>query len=229
MTDLPTLVTTLHALRGPAVPAQERQVRSWLKAYQRARLAATHAELLASPRYAPAAQFFLDELYGPKDVQQRDADVARVLPKLMRLLPQSAVDTLHKAVALDVLSESLDADLAACLVRMGRLRHAGDVDAPAYAVAYRQCGRAEDRARQLAAISDIGQSLDRLTRWPLIAAALKMMKGPAERAGLSELHRFLHGGYTAFAHMQGADDFLRQITEEERRLMLSWLQLPSSR
>jgi hypothetical protein len=93
-----------------------------------------------------------------------------------------------------------------------------------YAQAYRAVGRAADRERQLQLVMSIGRSLDRLTRWPLIAGVLKMMKGPAERAGLSELHRFLHGGYTAFAHMRGAEDFLQRIVQEERRLMISWLQ-----
>ena len=70
----------------------------------------------------------------------------------------------------------------------------------------------------------IGQSLDHLTRLPMLAASLKLMKKPAELAGLSELHGFLQRGFTAFVHMKGAEEFLQRIVQEERALMISWLQ-----
>ena len=38
-----------------------------LKAYQQERFARMHASLLAHPRYGRAANFFLNELYGPQD------------------------------------------------------------------------------------------------------------------------------------------------------------------
>ena len=51
-----------------------------LKSYQQLRFSHTYADLLASARYAPAARFFLDELYGPNDFTRRDAQFARVVP-----------------------------------------------------------------------------------------------------------------------------------------------------
>ena len=58
-----------------------------VKAYQQRRFAATYSDLLHSPRYAGAARFFLDELYGPRDFSERDAQFARVVPALVRLFP----------------------------------------------------------------------------------------------------------------------------------------------
>ena len=48
----------------------------WAKA-QNAR---TLPVLQGDARYAGAARFFLDELYGPGDFSQRDAQFARVVP-----------------------------------------------------------------------------------------------------------------------------------------------------
>ena len=82
-----------------------------LKEWQAARLARTYADLLASPRYRPAAAFFLSDLYGPKDFRTRDEELARVVPIMVHVLPARALLTLLEAVKMDTLSESLDLSL----------------------------------------------------------------------------------------------------------------------
>jgi hypothetical protein len=82
-----------------------------LKQWQADRLARTYADLLASERYAPAAEFFLSDLYGPKDFRSRDDELARVVPVMVRVLPARALLTLLEAVKMDTLSESLDTDM----------------------------------------------------------------------------------------------------------------------
>ena len=67
--------------------------RQRLREWQAARLADTHADLLASPRFGEAAAFFLAELYGPKDFSLRDAEVERILPMLTAMLPQNNLST----------------------------------------------------------------------------------------------------------------------------------------
>lgn len=217
------LLTELDALRGAGLQEPERQYRAWLKAWQGRRLAHTHVALLESPRFGPAARFFLDDLYGPKDHRARDHDLARVLPKLLKLLPHSAQCTLAQALHMDALSERLDAQMTECLRAQGALQEPKDLSAAQYAMAYRTVGQQQARQEQLDLVMQIGQSLDQLTRLPMLAASLKLMKKPAELAGLSELHGFLQRGFMAFAHMKGAEDFLQQIVQEERALMLSWL------
>jgi len=56
----------------------------------------------------------------------------------------------------------------------------------------------------------------------MLATSLKLMKKPAELAGLAALHAFLHRGFTAFAHMKGADEFLQRIVQGEREQMQRW-------
>ena len=216
----------LAALRPADLPLAEAIARRELRKWQAARLARTHAALLAHPRHSPAARFFLEELYGPRDHRQRDRDVARIVPKLVKVLPERAVLTLVDALRLDALSESLDAAMVASLRKAGRVDPGGQLlalDDAAYAVAYRavagEAGRASDRRRQIELVGEIGHSLDRVTRLPLIASALRLMRAPAEKAGLADLHRFLQGGFEAFRALKGADQFLRCIAEGETAVM----------
>lgn len=196
-----------------------------LKEWQAGRLAATYADLLASERYRPAAEFFLSDLYGPKDFRSRDEELARVVPVMVRVLPARALLTLLEAVKMDMLSESLDTDMVLALRKAHR---EGDIDLPAYVAAYRTCGRREDREQQIALVDRIGKTLDRLTRMPLIRVSLRLMHGPAHLAGLGELHSFLQRGFDAFSFMNGADEFLAIVTARETALMREWLPRPGS-
>lgn len=196
-----------------------------LKEWQAGRLAATYADLLASERYRPAAEFFLSDLYGPKDFRSRDEELARVVPVMVRVLPARALLTLLEAVKMDMLSESLDTDMVLALRKTHR---EGDIDLPAYVAAYRACGRREDREQQIALVDRIGKTLDRLTRMPLIRVSLRLMHGPAHLAGLGELHSFLQRGFDAFSFMNGADEFLAIVTARETALMREWLPRPGS-
>ena len=57
-----------------------RKRRQHLRTWQAGRLARTHADLLASPRFGLPAAFFLTEVYSTKDVSKRDEEVKRALP-----------------------------------------------------------------------------------------------------------------------------------------------------
>ncbi|MCS7101252.1 MAG: hypothetical protein NZL99_06085 [Burkholderiaceae bacterium] len=186
----------------------------WLavKRYQSERLRRTYADLLAAPRYRAAAEFFLDELYGEKDFEQRDQEALRVAPKMARLLPERAVETMTLAVELDELSEILDA-------RVARAIEALPLDDAGYERAYRLAGTPSERARQIEMVLRIGRALDRLARMPLLAGMLHVMRGPAEAAGLAHLHHFLVRGFDAFRAMQGAGEFLALVEQRETALM----------
>lgn len=190
-----------------------------LRKWQAERLARTYPDLLASARYGRAARFFLEELYGAKDFAERDDEVARILPTMTRLLPLAAVRSFGLAVELDCLSEALDAELVAAL-RAGE--PAGTnlaIDAKRYAAAYRRCANRPDRERQVRLVREIGEAMDAFAHKALVAKAVELMRGPAELAGLGELHAFLEGGFLAFRHMEGAGEFLDTIERRERRIL----------
>ncbi|MGY4827441.1 FFLEELY motif protein [Sphaerotilaceae bacterium SBD11-9] len=185
-----------------------------IKSYQQRRFSHTYADLLTNPRYGGAARFFLDELYGPGDFTQRDAQFERVVPALVRLFPRDVVDTVETLAGLHALSEALDGE-------MGQQLPHETADACSYTHAWRAVGRAADREAQIALTLSVGQSLDRLTRKPLLRHSLRMMRGPARAAGLAALQRFLESGFDTFAAMDGASEFLATVSTREHRLMAS--------
>jgi hypothetical protein len=195
----------LHA--DPAVNARWLAVKHW----QASRLARTYPDLLASARYRPASEFFLEELYGAKDFEARDNEALRVVPKLARMLPERAVETMALAVELDETSESLDARLAEAI----RL----PVDAAGYARAYRETGTVAERQLQIETVDRIGRTLEKLARIPLLSGMLHMMRAPAEAAGFGHLHHFLQSGFDAFRAMGSAGEFLATIRSRETVLM----------
>lgn len=190
-----------------------------LKSYQQRRFAQTYADLLQTPRYGPAARFFLEELYGPRDYRERDAQFARVVPTMVRLFPHEIVDTVATLSQLHALSETMDTLTARGLPD-------ADVNAATYLRAWQAAGRPEDRERQIALTLDVGHALDRLTRNPVLRHTLRMMRGPARAAGLAELQRFLEAGFDTFKAMNGAKGFLETVASRERQLARTLFESP---
>jgi hypothetical protein len=196
--------------RRAADPALEARVQA-LKAYQQRRFAQTYTDLLANPRYEAATRFFLQELYGPDDFRQRDAQFARVIPTLTRLFPEEVVDTVARLARLHALSERLDTRLADHLL--------SPVITPAeYGIAWRACGEPASREQQIALTMAVGEALDKLTRKPLLRQTLRLMRGPAQMAGLGALQRFLETGFDTFRAMRGAGEFLATVKQREQAL-----------
>ena len=183
-----------------------------LKGFQQRRFMLTYADLLQSARYAPAARFFLEELYGPRDFSQRDAQFARVVPALVRLFPQAIVDVVGTLARLHAVSEALDTHMAMQL-------SAVQLDAASYVTAWQSTGQAEQRELQVALTLEIGASLDRLVQQPLLRHSLRLMRGPARAAGLADLQSFLEAGFETFRAMQGAVQFLAWVAEREQALV----------
>ena len=194
--------------------ADVRARRGLLREWQAARLARTYADLLASPRYGKAAEFFLSDVYGPRDLRVHEDNVRVNLPVMKRLLPDTGLETVADAIELSALSERLDLAMVDALgPAMGHLMPAD------YGRAYRAVNRRVDRERQIELIGQLGHSLDRLTRSRMIGLALGAMRGPARTAGLGELQSFLERGYNAFRHTGGADEFNDCVRKRESDLM----------
>lgn len=196
--------------RRAADPALDARVQA-LKAYQQRRFAHTYADLLAHPRYQAATRFFLQELYGPDDFRQRDAQFARVIPTLTRLFPDEVVDTVARLARLHALSERLD-------TRMAERLDAADITPARYAEAWRACGEPAARQQQIELTMAVGNALDQLTRKPLLRQSLRLMRGPAQLAGLGALQHFLESGFDTFRAMRGAAEFLSTVRQREDAL-----------
>jgi len=195
--------------------ADDAAARMRLREWQAERLARTYDDLLGSDRFGAAAAFFLSDLYGPKDFSARDADITRLLPLMTKTLPLAGLETVSRAVELDALSESLDAQMTTELQRQGVL----SIDSATYAAAYRAVGDRPGRERQITLIGDGGYALDRLTRRPLIRGVLRLMREPAHLGGLSAIQEFLERGFNAFHKMGSAEEFLETIRTRETQLL----------
>jgi hypothetical protein len=182
-----------------------------VKHWQSERLRRTYPDLFSQPRYQVAGEFFLNEIYGARDFSQRDREALRVVPKLARMLPERAVETLLLAVELDEMSEQLDARVAANVVL--------PVTDASYAAAYVAAGTPQERRAQIEHVEKIGRALEKLARLPLLSGMLHLMRAPAEAAGLSHLHFFLQRGFDAFKAMGPAGEFLQTIAARETQLM----------
>jgi len=178
--------------------------------WQARRLAQTYADLAAQRRYVEAIEFFKTDLYGDADVARRDADVARVVPMMVVMLPERVIATIAQAMELNVLSHELDRMVLKALPRAD-----GRFTVAEYCRAYRRAGNMPQRQRQIFLIVEIGHALDEFVRKPLIRAALAMMRQPARLAGFGVLHDFLERGFGAFHRMGGADEFLDTIRRRE--------------
>ena len=192
-----------------------------VKRFQAQRFTRTYADVLTAGPYKGAARFFVDELYSGRDYTLRDAQFSRIAGALQTFFPKHVVATAVALAQLHALTEEIDHD-------MGRVWSGkAAVDSPDETMRYMQVwcavGRREDRLRQLANVLEVGRELDRLTRLPGLRLTLRMMRRPAQAAGLSSLQSFLETGFDTFAAMSGkgtgARDFLALIQTRESALI----------
>lgn len=182
-----------------------------LRRFQVQRMTRTHADLLASAESRAAADFFLSDLYSPEDLTKRDANLERMIPTMERLLPVAALETIADAIALDALSEKLDAAMAAKL---------GETFTDAeYIAAYRKVTARADREKQIGYVEQVGGALCELVRIPFVGGTLAMMRGPAKLADMKELQGFLERGFKSFKEMKQPQDFVATIVRREREIM----------
>jgi len=184
-----------------------------LALWQSRRLNATYADLAREPRYARAIEFFQTDLYGPGDFSRRDADLARVVPLMVRILPEGVIATIADAMELSTLSRELDRAL------LEKLPTPAPLSVATYCAAYRALANRGARERQIGLIVAVGRALDQYVGKTLIRSALAAMRQPARAAGLSALQGFLERGFAAFRQMRGADEFLAAVETREIAVM----------
>jgi hypothetical protein len=202
------------------------QAMSEVKAFQAQRFTGTYVDLLHTPQYQPATQFFLEELYSENDYSQRDAQFSRIAGTLERMFPQQVVQTAVSLAQLHSLTEDLDLAMA-----QSWLKTVKNTDKTnRYIAAWHEVGRRADRDAQLLGALAVGQELVTLTRIPGLRLALKMMRKPASLAGMAALQHFLESGFDTFAAMgpkkpskdgqpEGPAYFLETVKKRESALI----------
>ncbi len=218
---IPRLARRLACHQALYDPAQEpRNGSRWLKplqAWQAERLERSFAGFLADPARRPAARFFLTDLYGDHDFSRRDADIARVIPMMQKLLPAALLKTVADGIELGALTHAFDLRMAEAMETLAARKRS--VTADLYARAYREVGHPCLRAHQIALIDEVGQGLWAALRMHGVGALLKISRVPARAMGFGELQGFLERGFDAFGQLGDAKPFLADIRANETRVM----------
>ena len=197
-----------------------------VKQLQSRRFMGTYADLMADPMVEPATRFFLDELYSPGDFTARDDQFGRIAGTLQTVFPKPVVQTAVSLGVLHAQTELLDQAMGRVWLTLG-----GTPDAARYVAAWRAVGERHARHEQLDSVLTIGKDLTRLTRMPGLRTMLRMMRKPAQAAGLGALQHFLETGFDTFgalARQRGAvERFLSTVHEREAQLMQTMFDAPA--
>lgn len=188
-----------------------------LRAWQSERLARTYADLLAEPQYRPACLFFLSDIYAPRDFSQRDHDAERIHAFLARVVPAQMLQLLTETITLNALTSALDRRLVAVLTE--QLGVTATLTADQYAEGYRRCDNAADRTRQIELLLQVVQQVGEGAHARGVGLALKVVRGPAHRAGWVAVFDFLEHGYGAFKQIRDLPKFVDTIARRERSLL----------
>lgn len=185
--------------------------------WQAERLKATHADLYQHPGYRTGLEFLLTDLYAPAGMTRRDDNIDRVFPKMVKWLPGNLLDTFAGLVELNLITQQLDLELAELCHSQGL--SLDSLTNEAYCQVFRNSQQLEYRERQIALVAKVGHQLDRYVRNRTLGWLLSMSRAPAEMADLSDLHGFLHRGYSAFRKMDDVELLIDRLVTRERKVM----------
>lgn len=214
--EMQKAITQLRS--GAGQSPEFKQLKNEIKQFQNNRLKKTYQDLLQQADTQLACRFFLEQLYCTQDISLRDHQVERVLPKLEKLLPGGAVDTVAKVIYMDYLAELMDDEITR-LINQKDWYSENSLQEKAYIAAFRAHDRFDLREQQVMLIGEVGESLRRLMRLPLLKPLMKMTRGAAQKANLEDFHNFLSDGLAAFASLQRPTLFFQLIHEREMSLL----------
>ncbi|TGN40598.1 FFLEELY motif protein [Marinobacter confluentis] len=188
-----------------------------LAQWQAERLKATHQDLYNHPGYHTGLEFLLTDLYAPTNNSGRDDNIDRVFPKMVKWLPDNQLDTFAGLMELNLLTQRLDLGLVEVLAATNK--DPGALTEDAYCEALRNSKCMEERTRQITLVAEVGRQLDRYVRNRTLGWLLAISRGPAEMADLTDLHSFLHRGYSAFRKMEDVERLIDRLVARETRVL----------
>lgn len=193
-------------------PLQELEI---LQNWQRQRLENSFKDFFRQERYVAAGNFFLSELYGGLHFRERDQEMERVLPVMVRMLRDDMLLALAEAFELQSLSLDLDIEMTMALQQSGWK----ELNTDRYGAIYRTCGRASDRLKQIELIRHLGLELNELVHHRLVLLLIRTLRRPARAAGFGLLQSFLEQGLFAFRTMGDGTEFVETVWRRESEVM----------
>jgi hypothetical protein len=181
--------------------------------YQIARMRSTHEALFQSPVYRSLCEFFLADLYGPREVgSSRGAALHSLLTALRPMLPGWIYEGSLGLIDLHSLSEQLDDRLVRLLVSRGAPIPLSTAD---FEAAYVGCDDYEDRLRQItlsAAATRFGHALAGHPSAARLLGGVRRLRGLPR---LNPLVAMLERGSRGFRQALDIDPFVEAMRAGE--------------
>jgi hypothetical protein len=186
-----------------------RQFRHFIN-WQVAYLLPFFSEFETRPDTAAAVEFIVSDLMG-SGVSARDADVARIIPIMVRLLPDKALQALASAMELN--ARTLAINLANCRSLSEQSDIGKGISERDFCAAFRRTTTLDECLGLIDLTIVLGHTLNRLVHNRLLRMTLNTMHYPAHAAGFGAMQDFLEKGYATFHAIDDVDHFLGQFAE----------------
>jgi hypothetical protein len=180
-------------------------------------------DLLEPEGYAEAVDFIVSDLAGV-GVAERDHDIERATPIIVRSLPVHALELAASAAELN--AGALEFNLAICRQLLVDGRLPATITEAEYCLACREASSFDECMDLVNLTVALGDSLKTLVRVPLIGMLLRTMRAPAHVAGFGALQEFLETGYLTFRHISDIDHFLVLLHERMDKVFDRIYRLP---
>ena len=165
-------------------------------------------DLLEPEGYAEAVDFIISDLAGV-GVAERDHDIERATPIIVRSLPSHALEL--AAAAAELNAGALEFNLAICRQLLVDGKLPSTISEARYCAACREASSYEECMDLVNLTVALGDGLKTLVRVPLIGMLLRTMRAPAHVAGFGALQEFLETGYLTFRRISDIDHFLELL------------------
>lgn len=184
-----------------------------IQRYQVARMRATHEALFRSPLYGPLCEFFVVDLYGPREAGlARQASLESFVARLRSLVPAWISDGALGLVELQSLSAQLDDRLARALLSAGcSIRFSSEE----FEEAYFRCDDYADRIRQIALSEACASYAFALSRHRSVGVLLGAARKLHRHASVDSLIAILERGHSALVGMDEIGPFLAAMRAGE--------------
>ena len=165
-------------------------------------------DLLEPEGYAEAVDFIISDLAGV-GIAERDHDIDRATPIIVRSLPAHALELATAAAELN--AGALEFNLAICRQLLVDGKLPATISEARYCTACREASSYEECMDLVNLTVALGDGLKTLVRVPLIGMLLRTMRAPAHVAGFGALQEFLETGYLTFRRISDIDSFLELL------------------
>lgn len=172
-------------------------------------------DLLEPEGYAEAVDFIISDLAGV-GVAERDRDIERATPVIVRSLPAQALALAASAAELN--AGALEFNLSICRELLDDGTLPGNISEAQYCLACRRASSYDECMDLVRLAVTLGDRLQSVVHVPLIGMLLRTMRAPAHVAGFGALQEFLETGFVTFRRISDIESFLELLHARMERV-----------